>query len=79
MALNRHIGGAPALARAQLGHAELLLRRGSPGDRNQAAALVDEAGATAGRLGMAGLEPALQQARTTARAPQENRKRAPRS
>jgi hypothetical protein len=64
MALNRRIGAAPALARTQLGYAELLLlRRGGPGDRGQAAALVDEASATAGRLGMAGLEPALQQAR----------------
>ncbi len=79
MALNRRIGAAPALARAQLGYAELLLHRGSPGDRGQAAALVDEVSATAGRLGMAGLEPALQQVRAMARTPQENHKRAPRS
>ena len=79
IALNRRIGAAPALARAQLGYAGLLLRRGSPGDRGQAAALVDEASATARRLGMAGLEPALQQARAMARAPQENRKHPPRS
>ena len=79
IALNRRIGAAPALARAQLAYAGLLLRRGDPGDRGQAAALLDEASATAGRLGMAGLQPALRQARTTVRAPQENRKYAPRS
>lgn len=63
MALNRRIGAAPALARTQLGYAELLLRRGAPGDRGRAAGLLDEASATVGRLGMAGLEPALQHVR----------------
>jgi DNA-binding SARP family transcriptional activator/tetratricopeptide (TPR) repeat protein len=63
IALNRRIGAAPALARAQLGYAELLLRRGGRGDRGQAAGLLDEASRTARRLGMAGLEPALQQVR----------------
>jgi tetratricopeptide (TPR) repeat protein len=63
MALNRRIGAAPALARTQLGYAELLLGRDRPGDRGQAAGLLDEASATAGRLGMAGLEPALRQVR----------------
>ena len=63
MALNRRIGAGPALARTQLSYAELLLRRGRPGDRGQAAGLLDEASARASRLGMAGLEPALQQAR----------------
>ncbi len=48
MALNRRIGAAPALARTQLGYAELLLRRGGPG-----------ASATAGRPGMASLQSAL--------------------
>jgi len=62
-ALNRRIGAAPALARAQLGHAELLLHRGGPGDRAAAVALLDEAAAAADRLGMAGLEPVLRQAR----------------
>jgi hypothetical protein len=63
MALNRRIGAVPALARTQLGYAELLLRRGGPGDRIQAARLLDETSATADRLGMTGLEPALQQVR----------------
>lgn len=63
IALNRHIGAAPALARTQLSYAELLLRRDGPGDRGHAARLLDEASATASRLGMAGLEPALQQVR----------------
>ena len=76
MAMNRRIGAAPALARTQLGYAELLLRRGGPGDRGQAAGLLDEASAAAARLGMAGLESALQQARAAARAPQENLKHA---
>ena len=62
-ALNRRIGAAPALARAQLGRAELLLHRGGPGDRAAAVALLDEAAAAADRLGMAGLEPVLRQAR----------------
>jgi DNA-binding SARP family transcriptional activator/tetratricopeptide (TPR) repeat protein len=79
IALNRRIGAVPALARAQLGYAELLLRRGGPGYCGQAARLIDEASATVGYLGMAGLEPALQQARAMVKAPQENRKRAPRS
>ena len=52
MALNRCIRAAAAPARAQLGYAELLA----------------EAPTTAGRLGMARLEPARQQARTVARA-----------
>ena len=60
VALNRRIGAAPALARAQLGLADLLLRRG---DRAAAAPLLAEAAATADRLGMAGLQPALRQAR----------------
>jgi DNA-binding SARP family transcriptional activator/tetratricopeptide (TPR) repeat protein len=63
MALNRRIDAAPALARTQLGYAELLLRRGDPGDYGQAAGLIDEASATANRLGMAGLAGALQQIR----------------
>jgi len=79
IALNRRIGAAPALARAQLGYAELLLRQGDPGDRGRAVRLLDQASVTAARLGMAGLEPALQQARAMARAPQENRKHATRS
>ena len=79
LALNRRIGAAPALARAQLGYAELLLRQGDPGDRGRAVRLLDQASVTAARLGMAGLEPALQQARAMARAPQENRKHATRS
>ena len=65
--------------RAQLGYAGLLLRRPGPSDRGQAAGLLDQASATAARLGMAGLEPALQQARALARTPQENRKHSPRS
>jgi DNA-binding SARP family transcriptional activator/tetratricopeptide (TPR) repeat protein len=60
MALNRRIGAAPALARTQLGCAELLLLRDDPGDRPRAAGLIDEASATASRLGMTGLERALQ-------------------
>ncbi len=79
IALNRRIGAAPALARAQLGYAELLLRQGDPDDRGQAARLLDQASATAARLGMTGLEPALRQARAMTRAPQENRKHATRS
>jgi DNA-binding SARP family transcriptional activator len=63
MALNRRIGAAPALARAQLGYAELLLRRGGPGDHRRAAGLMDEASATASSLGMAGLERSLQHVR----------------
>jgi hypothetical protein len=61
MELNRRIGAAPALARAQLGYAELLLRRGAPGDRGRAAGLLDQARATADRIGMTGLQPALRQ------------------
>jgi len=60
MALNRRIGAAPALARAQLGYAELLVHRDRQGDRYQAVLLLDEARATASRLGMAGLNPALE-------------------
>jgi hypothetical protein len=60
MALNYRIGAAPALARAQLGYAELLLRRDRDGDRGQAVLLLDEARAAANRLGMAGLNPALE-------------------
>jgi hypothetical protein len=65
MELNRRIGAAPALARTQLGYAELLLRRGAPGDGDRAAGLLDEASATAGRIGMAGLQPALRQVGST--------------
>ena len=79
MALNRRIDAAPALARTQLGYAELLLRRGDPGDYGQAAGLIDEASATANRLGMGGLKGALQQDQGPVRAPQENSKRARRS
>ena len=64
IALNRRIHAAPALARTQVGYAELLLRRGDPGDHDQAARLIDEASATADRLGMAGLAGALRQVRT---------------
>jgi DNA-binding SARP family transcriptional activator len=63
MALNRRIGAAPALTRAQLGYAELLLGRGEPGDRATAAALLDKAASAVVRLGMIGLEPAVRQAR----------------
>ena len=65
MELNRRIGAAPALARTQLGYAELLLRRGASGDGDRAAGLLDEASATAGRIGMAGLQPALRQVGST--------------
>jgi hypothetical protein len=65
--------------RAQLGYAGLLLRRPGPSDRGQAAGLLDQASATAARLGMADLEPALRQARAMVRAQQENRKHRPRS
>jgi hypothetical protein len=75
MALNRRIGAAPALARAQLGFAELLLQRGGEVDCGQAAKLLDDASAIVGRLGLVGLEPALQQLRAMMKAPQENRKR----
>ena len=63
MELNRRIGAAPALARTQLGYAELLLLRGNHGDRGQAHGLLDEASATAGRIGMTGLQPALRKVR----------------
>ena len=63
MELNRRIGAAPALARTQLGYAELLLLRGIPGDCGQAHGLLDEASATVDRISMTGLQPALRQVR----------------
>ena len=63
IALNRRIGAAPALARTQLGYAKLLLRRDDPGDHGLVAGLIDEASATADRLGIADLAGARQQLR----------------
>lgn len=47
------IGALPFLALAQLAHADLLRRRGGTGDLDKAARLVERAGHTARRLGMA--------------------------
>jgi hypothetical protein len=48
---------APAwLARTQVCSARLLLRRGRPADRRRATDLLDEAGSTARRLGLRGVE-----------------------
>lgn len=75
MALNHRIGVVPGLARTQLAYAELLFRRDNPGDCLCAAGLLGEASATAVRLGMADLEPAVKQVKALVSAPQENRKR----
>jgi DNA-binding CsgD family transcriptional regulator len=59
--MEARIGALPFLALAQLAHADLLHRRGGTGDLDKAARLVERAGHTARRLGLA---PAL--ARATA-------------
>jgi DNA-binding NarL/FixJ family response regulator len=59
--MEARIGAQPYLALAQLAHADLLRRRASAGDVDKATRLVERAGHTARRLGMA---PAL--ARATA-------------
>lgn len=48
------------LARTQLGSADMLVRRGRRGDRRRAVELLREAGATARRLGLRGLERQVQ-------------------
>ncbi len=53
---DRARGGIPFAAHAQRDLAETLLARGAPGDGTRAGALLEEAAATAGRLGLA--EPA---------------------
>jgi DNA-binding CsgD family transcriptional regulator len=53
VAMETRIGAAPFLALAQLDHAAALLARDRAGDRDRAARLVERAGFTAGRLGMA--------------------------
>jgi tetratricopeptide (TPR) repeat protein len=49
---NRHLGARPWLARTQLNYASMLAARDRPGDRARATALLDEAIALAGELGM---------------------------
>ena len=56
IAADRARGGIPFAAHAQRDLAETLLARGAPGDATRAGALLEEAAATAGRLGLA--EPA---------------------
>jgi DNA-binding SARP family transcriptional activator/tetratricopeptide (TPR) repeat protein len=53
IAADRARGGIPFVARAQRDLAETLLGRGAPGDGARAAALLEEAAATADRLGLA--------------------------
>jgi DNA-binding CsgD family transcriptional regulator/tetratricopeptide (TPR) repeat protein len=53
VAMETRIGALPFLALAQLDHAAALLARDRPGDRDRAARLVERAGFTARRLGMA--------------------------
>jgi DNA-binding CsgD family transcriptional regulator len=53
VALETRTGALPFLVLAQLGHAAALLAADRPGDRDRAAGLVERAGYTAGRLGMA--------------------------
>jgi DNA-binding CsgD family transcriptional regulator len=53
VAMETRIGAAPFLVLAQLDHAAALLARDRLGDRDRAARLVERAGLTAGRLGMA--------------------------
>ena len=55
LAMNERIGALPQLARTQHDLACTLRARGAPGDVARAAALDDEAGATATRLGLAAL------------------------
>jgi hypothetical protein len=56
VALNERIGAAPALARTQVGYADMLSRRSEPGDEHRAVQLLDEARAIVATLGIAGLE-----------------------
>jgi tetratricopeptide (TPR) repeat protein len=56
IAADRSRGGIPFAARAQRDLAEILLARGAPGDVARAAVLLEEAAATADRLGLS--EPA---------------------
>jgi DNA-binding CsgD family transcriptional regulator len=53
VALETRIGALPFLVLAQLGYAAALVAADRPGDRDKAAGLVERAGYTAGRLGMA--------------------------
>jgi tetratricopeptide (TPR) repeat protein len=53
--LYTRLGSPGWLARTQVSSANLLLRRGGPTDRRRAAELLDEAGATARRLGLRGV------------------------
>ena len=55
-ALDTKVGAAGWLARTQVGSARLLLRRGRPTDARRAAELLHGAEATAGRLGLRGVE-----------------------
>ncbi len=52
LAMNARMGARPALAHAQREYAAMLLRRGAPGDRERAAALLADAMRTYAELGM---------------------------
>ena len=71
LVMNERIGALPQLARTQHDLACTLRARGAPGDVARAAALDDEAGATATRLGLAALAARLSgTSPATTRAPQ---------
>jgi DNA-binding CsgD family transcriptional regulator len=59
LAMNTRMGARPWLAHTQHEYAKMLLARNQPGDREEAAALLNTALATARELGMHGLEARL--------------------
>ncbi len=59
-ASNRRQGALPWVAHTQHQHARMLVARNSPGDRDRAKVLIDEASATSTRLGMLRLSELLQ-------------------
>lgn len=68
LAMNERQGARPALARTRLHFAQMLLRRGEPGDLDRADVLLTAAEDEAAMLGMAGLPAHIEAARTLAKA-----------
>ncbi len=65
LAMNRHMGAKPFVARTQYEYAYLLLTRAQPGDREKAHDLLVQALHTAQELGMKSLEERIQELRAS--------------